>query len=240
MQVESKNARAIVAPHAGYSFSGIASAVAYSFLKNTKIRRFVIIGPNHTGIGPDISVYPSGYWETPLGKVKVDEELSEIFKEYHDTSAHEYEHSIEVQLPFLQYIFDDFTFLPIMVMKPENLQVIANKIPKDVGVIASSDFTHYGPAYGYTPFEENVRELVKQMDLKAIKHIIELDDRSFIKHVVDYNATICGFVPITIMIKWLKQRNVNGELLIYYNSGDVIGDYENFVAYAAIGFEDRE
>ncbi len=218
----------------------MASAVAYSFLKNTKLRRFVIIGPNHTGIGPNISVYPNGYWETPLGRVKIDEELSELFKEFHDKSAHEYEHSIEVQLPFLQYIFDDFTFLPIVVKEPENINSIARLIPKDVGVIASSDFTHYGRGYNYTPFPENAPELVKKMDLEAIEKIVNLDDMGFLEHVVRYNATICGFVPITIMIKWLKTMKVNGELLAYYNSGDVSGDYENFVSYAAIGFEDRK
>ena len=230
----------VITPHAGYTFSGLGSAYSYSFIKETKKRKFVIIGPNHNGIGPNISVYPYGYWETPLGRVEIDKELADIFKEFHDTTASEFEHSIEVQLPFLQFLFKDFTFLPITVKSPENINEIVNRIPKDVLVIASSDFTHYGPGYGYIPFEENTRENVENLDMDAIDKILKLDVKGFLEHMVEYNDTICGYVPITILMKWLKKFNSVGKLLNFYTSGDVIGDYENFVAYASIGFESRE
>ncbi len=200
----------------------------------------MIIGPNHTGIGPEISIYPPGTWETPIGSVRVDKELSNSFKEFHDLTAHEYEHSIEVQLPFLQFIFKEFTFLPIVVKNPENLDLIIKKIPNDVIVIASSDFTHYGPGYGFDPFRENKRGMVEKLDMDAIESILKLDVKGFLTHMVRYNDTICGYVPITILMKWLKRFDAKGKLLKYYTSGEIIGDYENFVAYASIGFENRK
>lgn len=236
----SKSPLGIIAPHAGYTFSGLGSAYSYKFIKKTKKRRFVIIGPNHNGIGPNVSVYPYGYWETPLGRVEVDKELSEKFSKFHDTTASEFEHSIEVQLPFLQYLFKDFTFLPITVKSPENINEIIEKIPKDVVLIASSDFTHYGPGYGYIPFEENKRENIRKLDMDAIERILELDVKGFLEHMVKYEDTICGYVPITILMKWLKKFKPIGKLLNFYTSGDIVGDYENFVAYASIGFENRE
>ena len=236
----SKDPLGIIAPHAGYSFSGIGSAYSYKFIEKTNKRKFIIIGPNHNGIGPNISVYPPGYWETPLGRVKIDEGLSKIFEKFHDTTASEYEHSIEVQLPFLQYLFDDFTFLPIIIKNPEDINEIVNKIPKDVMVIASSDFTHYGPGYGYFPFEENKRKNVEELDMDAIEKILKLDVKGFLEHMIHYDDTICGYVPIVILMKWLKNFETKGKLLNFYTSGDISGDYENFVAYASIGFENRE
>ena len=238
-QKPSNSPRGIISPHAGYTFSGLAAAHSYNFIKKTKVRRFVIIGPNHTGIGPDISVYPPGVWETPLGDARVDEELSNKFKDFHDLSAHEYEHSIEVQIRFLQYIFNDFTFLPITVKTPKIEEVIT-RLPSDVILIASSDFTHYGPGYGFDPFKSNKREKVERLDMDAIDSILKLDVKGFLQHMIEYNDTICGYVPITILLKWLKKFKVVGKLLKFYTSGDIVGDYENFVAYAAIGFEDKK
>lgn len=246
---------AAVVPHAGYQYSGPAAAHFYKMLaESARPDVFVIIGTNHTGAGPSVSVYPSGDWDTPLGRASVDGHfVSSLVKNSNfakeDESAHRYEHSVEVQLPFLQYLFGHIKFVPIVMRGLQVMQEAADlsnaimktaaEQKKKVVVIASSDFTHFGPSYMYTPFKSKYKENLYKLDKNMINAIEKLDEVSFLKHIVKTNATVCGYPAITTAIMFAKAMKLKkGKLLKYYTSGDVVKDYTNAVGYASIVFSD--
>lgn len=240
-----------IVPHAGYDYSGPCAAHVYKKLAESKKPDvIVIVGTNHSGMGPSVSVFASGDWQTPFGNVPVDSQFAqEIIKNspyaVEDQFGHKVEHSIEVQLPFLQYIYKDFKFVPIVLKglhileETEDLAnaiaVAANNLKKSVLLIASSDFTHYGPSYNYQPFGQKAKENVKEIDKKAIELIEKLDVAGFLKHIVKTNSTICGYPAITLAILFAKKVGLKKlKLLKYYTSGDISKDYTNFVGYASI------
>lgn len=251
----SKKYFAAISPHAGYFYSGPAAAHIYKEIgemKNPDL--FLIIGNSHTGLGPSISIYPNGKWHTPLGSVEVDENFVETLVKNSkfakiDLTAHEYEHSIEVQIPFLQFIFKEFKIIPIVFRGDEvlkeatdlanSIEKTAKKLGKKIFVIGSSDFTHYGPAYGYYPFLGSSKEIKKklyELDKGAIEKIINLNEKEFLTYLLEKKSTICGFAPIVATILYAKKFVKKGKLLKYYCSGDISQDYENCVGYGAIIF----
>lgn len=252
-----KKVVAVVVPHAGYSYSGPCAAHAYKAIAEAQQpETFVIIGPNHHGIGSSVAVYPEGEWITPLGKVEVDSQLATAVLENTtyasaDPIAHKYEHSIEVQLPFLQFVSKKFKILPVCmkglrVLKEANdlIGAILNaayKLNRKIIIIASSDFTHYGPSYMYTPFKgtkTQIKSKVEQMDKKAISYIEKIKEVDFLKHVIKNNATICGYASITSAIIYARSMKIKkGKLLKFYTSGDITKDYTNTVSYASIIFQ---
>jgi len=209
---------------------------AHAYATLPKADTYVLFGPNHTGYGSPVSV-SRDTWKTPLGTVEVDVELVDRFLGSIvdvDELGHKYEHSIEVQLPFLQYRFDgDFKILPIcMGMQDEETAVeigniIANLVSesrKRVVFIASSDFTHYQPA-----------KLAKETDNEVIDSILNLDVPGMYDRLYRRNASICGYGPIASMLTSSKKLGGNhATLLNYSNSGDVSGDLNAVVGYAAI------
>lgn len=232
----------IIAPHAGYVYSGYVAAFGYAELAKDGVpENVILLGPNHHGVGIPVAVSEANAWETPLGLVEVDKDFAKRLIEKSgilafDESAHRYEHSLEVQLPFLQFIFgDSFKIVPVT-MYLQNLEVsrklgraIAELI-KESGVkayiVASSDFTHY---------EEAGKAAEK--DKAAINAILKLDEREFYDVVIERDATICGYGTVMAIIsasKELEGRNVR--LLKYANSGDVTGDYSSVVGYASLVF----
>lgn len=236
-----------VSPHAGFTYSGPCAAHTYHAIYNgKKPRSFIILSPNHTGFGRT-SLTKENY-ETPLGIVKIDLELADsLLDNCHslidDMGSHIHEHSLEVQLPFLQYLYkEDFMIVPIVISSPHQCKELAigisNTLEKfeDVCIIASSDFTHYGPNYEYTPFKENIKENVKKLDMGAIDKILAKDFNGLMEYVDENNATICGYLPIAVMIKALEKRIKETKLLKYYLSSDIIPDKENSVSYASIVF----
>ena len=238
-----KNAVGAVSPHAGYQFSGPAAAHAYKEIGETKIPDvYVILGPSHSGYGTCISMQD---WETPLGKVPIDRELGKIISKRipANEEAHLSEHSIEVQLPFLQFVNNghDFRVMPVMVSHDisysETAEIIRESL-KEAGkkaiMIASSDFTHYGHAYGYVPFTINVKGKIKELDTGAIDAVRKMNAEKFIGYVKKKKATICGALPIAALLKAMDAKRA--KLLKYYTSGDVTGDYDSAVGYAAIAF----
>ncbi|MFH1895620.1 MAG: AmmeMemoRadiSam system protein B [archaeon] len=228
----------IIAPHAGTIYSGQTATWSYSLLN--KPETVVILSPNHTGYGEEISVYPEGCWETPLGTTTVDseavEKITEFFPEARkDEIAHLQEHSIEVQLIFLQHLFKGFKIVPITLMteNPEKLEKLAQAIiyaekttGKKFTVIASSDFTHFEP-----------EEKAKEKDFKAIELIKKLDVKAFHELVEKERLSICGHSPIEVLMNYCKTKGIKkAELIDYSNSGKITGDYSSVVAYASIGF----
>lgn len=236
---------AAVSPHAGYAYSGAIASYAYRELKkDRKIETAAIIGPNHTGIGPDISIFPEGTWETPLGEVMVDEKLAKKIAGKPvmdaagnmftlDETAHEAEHSVEVQVPFLQYLFGEVKIVPICMMDQsfETSVALGKRIADVAGgetvVIASSDFSHYIPyeqAYG--------------RDGKAIEAIKKLDEKLLFDYVSKYDISMCGPGCVAAAITYAKEKGAKeGRLLRYATSGDVVEDKKAVVGYAAFSLE---
>ncbi len=240
-QKNGKNVIASIVPHASYFYSGPAASFSYYYISKSPYRRFLIIGINHYCIGEKVALSKEN-WLTPLGIAKIDEGLLKIFSKHFkiDERAHK-DHSIEVQLPFLQFLFKDkFTFLPLSVygLSYEEIvsiaKIIKSNLPKDVSIIVSSDFTHYGFNYGYMPFNGNAKEKVYMDDLESIKLILRLKGKEFYERAL--SRTICNFYGITLLLEILKGTNVEGKLLKYYTSND-IRPSNNFVGYASIIFE---
>ncbi len=240
-----------VVPHAGYVYSGPCAAYVYKEIGESKIPDvFIILGTNHTGQG-ESSVLLDDF-ETPLGVVKVDKEFGQKLKENCGLEENEElqaeEHSIEVQLPFLQNIVKDkLRIVPIVVTHGSNYKKMAKGIKKtveeegkEVCIIASSDFTHYGLNYGYVPFTERVKDNMYKQDEIAIKHITHLDVETFLEYVDIKGATVCGTYAIAVMVEACKLIGCKkGKLLKYYTSADMMGDYSNAVGYASIIIEKK-
>ncbi len=243
-----------VVPHAGYGYSGFCAAWLYKELGEhiDNIDVVVIMGTNHTGFGGKITT-TTYYrrWSTPLGDIDVDIDFINKLKNYYphlsdDALAHTREHSIEVQLPFLQYLYGNkFSLVPIVVKDVTEEEATAfskalNKAINEDGrrfiVLASSDFTHHGDIYGYTIFYENIAANVKKLDLMFIEAIINLDTKKFLSLINKYNATVCGYGAIAILMEYSKMNNAHASLLKYYHSADITGDEDIVVGYASIIF----
>ncbi|MFH1857111.1 MAG: AmmeMemoRadiSam system protein B [Candidatus Omnitrophota bacterium] len=228
--------KAAVVPHAGYIYSGKVAAGLYSLLPDD-IETAVILGPNHTGLGKDYSLMKTGAWQTPLGKVEIDEDVAEqiskdaeILKD--DFTAHRMEHSIEVQVPFLQYINPRIKIVPIVLggHNLDDLKLIANAIAisaqkeRKMIVIASSDMTHYESA-----------QAAEEKDKKVIDAIIALDDKKLIQNVKEYSISMCGAATCYVAVNFAKKMGLKSARLInYQTSAEVSGDYSSVVGYASI------
>jgi len=224
----------IVAPHAGYIYSGLTAAYAYASLPKNLKKTIIVIGPNHTGYGSEVSVYPSGKWKTPLGEVEVDSEfVKELLKNCkiaeEDEAAHTYEHSIEVQLPFLQFLYgNEFKIVPICLMNqsPEVAECLANaliKSGKDFLLVASSDLNHY-ESY----------EVTRRKDTELINSIISLDVKKFYTTLKNLNISACGYGAIATLMSLMKNLNGKIELLRHSTSAEVSKDYSAVVGYGAL------
>jgi len=241
----------IIAPHAGYQFSGPGAAWAYKEIAESKLADvYIMLGLSHSGFPSCVSLED---WETPLGVVKVDEDFQRVLMANsalkQNENAHSQEHSIEVQLPFLQFVNRDYLkqlkIAPIIVSEDRNYEEIAQAIIKTVEqtrkkviIIASSDFTHYGINYGFFPFPDNIKENMYKLDKGAIDEIEKLDSAGFLDYINNTGATICGRTPISVAIATCKLLGAKkAKLLHYYTSGDIIKDYSSAVGYGAILIE---
>ena len=231
---------AIVVPHAGYDYSGPVAANSYYRLATSGLRESVIIlGPNHTGYGSGVSTMIDGQWATPLGEVPVNSPLASSIARLSglidvEEEAHKSEHSIEVQLPFLQFIYPRrFQFVPICMMLQdlETSIEIGNAIAKastgtGAMLIASSDWTHY-ESY----------ESAKKKDMEAIQAVLKVDEKKFQDTIEENHVSACGYGPVTAVIHASKILGAkHAKLLSYQTSGDTAGDKRSVVGYAAIAF----
>lgn len=229
-------AKAVVVPHAGYMYSGKVAGETYSRVEISPVT--VVMGPNHTGLGARVSVYPEGVWVTPFGEVPVNSDVTEKLVSYYpftaDTSAHLYEHSLEVQLPFLQFCTgfrEDLSIVPIVFQHISYVdceragEVLANALKDtDSLIVISTDFSHYVS-----------QDEANRLDSFAIDAILNLDSEELYRRVVSYNISMCGFIPATVGIVAAKLLGATGaELVMYRTSGDVTGDYSYVVGYAGI------
>jgi len=237
------NFRVCIVPHAGYDYSGPIAAHVYSRIDKAN---YIIIGPNHYLKGSPFSVYKKGIWKTPLGEILVDEENTEkLMKEQplfeFDVIAHENEHSIEVQLPILQYRFgNDFKIIPISVLNEfpdsillENCRKVGSTIAsflkenENYKLITTTDLSHY------LTYEECVRK-----DKIAIKSILKMNEKEFFEVIERENINACGFAAAAIAIVVAKKLGCKKAILLKYaNSGDVVDDKSLNVGYPAIIFK---
>mgnify|MGYP000179705028 FL=1 len=230
----------VVVPHAGYMYSGHVAAHGYFRLAEAGTPEVVfLLGPNHHGLGDPIAASAAEYWETPLGRVKVDLDIGEELAKKSgivtlEDLAHLHEHSLEVQLPFLQYIFgDEISIVPVsmMIQYPEASRILGYAIAdiiKERGlkayIVASSDFTHYEPA-----------EVASRKDKKAIDRILALDYKGLYDVVEETPVSMCGPGPVMALLAAAERLGAKrAKLLKYANSGDVTGDYSSVVGYASI------
>ena len=230
----------IVSPHAGYMYSGPVATNGYSKLAlDGKPDVFIILGPNHTGMGSGLSIQTEGAWQTPIGTAEIDTALAKRIQKSTDIidvdeAAHVNEHSIEVQLPFLQFVYKDtIKFVPICMMMQDltTCREVARSIFQETGdsnaaVIASSDFTHY-----------ESHEAASRKDRGAIDAILRLDEEQVNELGESSRVTMCGYGPITTLVVLSKLiKGVRPELLAYRTSGDVTGDKSAVVGYSSITF----
>ena len=231
----------LICPHAGYMFSGFVAAHAYHKLASDgKPDIVVLLGPNHTGYGSALATMNDGFWRTPLGDVEVDSELANhVVREASivdvDDSAHRFEHSIEVQLPFLQYLYgSDFKIVPICFLMQDlfSAKDVGEAIARALGgkngiIIASSDMTHYEP-----------QEKAEAKDRMALEAIEGMDEVKFYSVIETHHVSACGYGPIVALITAAKTLGTKeAKLLCYKTSGDVTGDYSSVVGYSAICFK---
>ncbi len=233
---EKQSALGIVSPHAGYVYSGRVAGNLYSKIKIPDT--VVILSPNHTGYGAPYSIWPGGSWRTPLGDVKIDEEIVNEWALHcdlieKDREAHLYEHAAEVQLPFIQY-FNPGVRIVVMVISARNiadlknigksLSLVLQKLRPDALVVASSDMTHH---------ESQVS--ANRKDKIAIHEILALNEDNLYRKVREMNITMCGIFPAVTMLVCAKERGATkAELVRYETSGDVTGDYDQVVGYAGV------
>jgi len=227
----------IVAPHAGFMYSGGVAGAVYSSV--TIPRTVLLLGPNHTGLGAAGAVYATGSWSTPLGDIPVETDLADRLLEGSsllsaDRNAHLYEHSLEVQLPFIQCLREDARIVPLTLMGfgldecREIGRAVAEAVTgygrEDVLIVASSDMSHYLP-----------HDLAKERDRLAIDRILALDPEGLFTAVRQHGISMCGSIPVTIMLfAAILMGAGSAELVRYATSGDVSGDYEHVVGYAGM------
>ena len=226
----------VVCPHAGYVYSGPTAAHSYHHLASeAKPDSIVVLGPNHTGLGGPVSLWGTGAWETPLGKAPINEELAGAILEASDIidvdeTAHLREHSIEVQLPFLQYIYSEVRFVPICMgyQDLETSRKVGRAIAeassgKDVLILASTDLTH---------MESKSSAAAK--DSGVIDRIASMDEASLQQWVRSQRVSMCGYGPVSAALVASKLLGASkAEILSYTTSGDITGDASAVVGYAA-------
>ena len=227
----------VVAPHAGYIYSGSVADAVYACIEPADT--YVIIGPNHTGMGKPFSIMTLGTWQTPLGDVSVDSTLAQSIlakSKYlqEDRTAHQNEHAIEVQLPLLQYFKPDIKIVPIILavatleiyreIGTATAEAIKGVSDKKIVIVASSDMTHY-----------ESQEAASTKDKRAIEEILKLDEEGLLDRVVKERITMCGYAPVVTMLTAAKILGAKtAELVRYQTSGDASGDFSAVVGYAGV------
>lgn len=234
---ESKSFIAFVSPHAGYMYSGPVAAYTYCYASLVKPELVILVGPNHYGLGSSVASMKDAVWDTPLGSIEVDNEAVDIAVKVSgiidiDFYAHIKEHSIEVQLPMLQFIYKhNYKILPIILWMQDQ------ETAKDVGraiaevakkksslIIASSDFTHYEP-----------NDVAYKKDRELINTVEELDTSRFYTILERLKVSACGYGAIASVMYASKLLGAkSAKLLKYATSGDVTGDMDSVVGYASI------
>lgn len=244
--VELSNIKALIVPHAGYRFSGQVAATAFKQLDDI-YKTVIIIGPSHKAAFNGASIPDVTHYETPLGLIKISKKAKTLLKEdifqSHPT-AHLEEHDIEIELPFLQSVLTNFEIIPILIgasTTKDELESIAQTLKNNIDdktlIVISTDFTHYGPNYGYIPFEQDIPANLNNLDMAAVDRILSRDPKGFLRFLDETKCTICGRLPITILLYMIEgDPTIKPYLLYYTTSGAITNDYSNSVSYITMAF----
>jgi AmmeMemoRadiSam system protein B len=230
--------KGVVVPHAGYYYSGhVAAYVFNEIAKDGFPKKVILLGPNHQSIGSQVSIMTHGSWTTPLGDVHISPDAKHYCTGVltADDVAHKYEHSIEVQLPFLQFLSDDFSFIPICFgwQEWDTVEEVGRILSRadDTLFIASTDFSHVG--FSGFPSEEHINTMVRDKDQLAIDKILHRDPQGLIETVREYDITMCGYGAVAAMLAAIQEKTTEAKLLKYATSYDVEPS-TYCVGYAAI------
>lgn len=228
--------RALVVPHAGWMYSGKVAGAVYGRVALPKL--VVLLGPNHTGLGPSGSIMTRGRWAIPGGDLEIAADLAEAIlarcaELREDESAHAREHALEVQLPFLRRLRPDVQFVPLTLMKTDLAfclavgRAVAATVaawPESVLLISSTDLNHY-----------ESQAVSNRKDRLAIEAILALDPDGLQRTVRDHHISMCGIAPTTALLAALRDLgSPRAELIRYMTSGDVSGDYDRVVGYGGV------
>ena len=232
--VSKQAAMGVVAPHAGYMYSGKVAGSVFSRIRVPE--RVVLLGVNHRGIGERVAIMKEGFWDMPNGRVELDSVMADRLLSHCplvqvDAEAHRYEHSLEVQIPFIQGIRSDFKLTPIAlaflpysdcVLIGRALARSIRKVGESTLIVASSDMTHY-----------ESQEVAGEKDRMAMDRISALDPEGLYNTVVEHHISMCGVIPVAItLLACLEMGAEHSDLVAYATSGDATGDYSQVVGYA--------
>ena len=229
-------ARGCVVPHAGYLYSGHVAGAVYSAIEIPA--RCILLGPRHFPGGEAMAIISEGSWRTPFGDAQIDSELAAELKRAcpllrEDRMAHEREHSLEVQIPFLQQLAANLRFVPVVLatQRYQDLETLGHAVARVIAahtepvvLIASTDMNHY---------ESDA--ITRTKDHKAIDHILALDPRGLYDLVRSEGITMCGYAATAAMLIAMRDLGAkDAELIRYATSGDITGDWDQVVGYAGI------
>lgn len=244
---------ALISPHAGYRFSAPVAAAGYRCLQGRSYKRVIVLAFSHrasaTYRGVDVPRELSAY-ATPLGDVPIDREVCDQLFKHRLFDSHPRadggEHSLELQLPFLQRAVGNFRLVPLLVGQmsaqdfAEAAQAIVPWLDDETLLVTSSDFTHFGPDYGYEPFTDGVPDKIRAYADRAAEPIAKCDFDGFASHLAKTNDTICGRGPILLLLRVLSaQGGAQGVRAAYDTSGNITGNWRNSVTYQSFVFTRR-
>jgi AmmeMemoRadiSam system protein B/AmmeMemoRadiSam system protein A len=238
-KAEKEEVVGLLVPHAGYIYSGLVVGATISRIKFKDT--FIIMGPSHTGMGKPFSIMTEGVWKTPLGEVEIDSELAKKIVEVsgymqEDYRAHQQEHAVEVQIPFLQYFRPDVRIVPVILAHApaaaykeigRDIARAIKELNRGVVIMASGDMTHYEP-----------QKTAEKKDSLAIEAMLDLDEDELTRRYKTQDISMCAHGPVVCLISAAKGLSVAGaELVKYQTSGDTTGDYDAVVGYAGVIFK---
>lgn len=244
---------ALISPHAGYRYSAPVAAAGYACLRGQTYKRVIVLAFSHRNAGfyhgVDVPQKLTAY-ATPLGQVPIDRKVCDRLLENPLFSSHPAvdggEHSLELQLPFLQRVLKEFSLVPLLVGRmadrdyAEAAQAIILVLDEQTLLVASSDFTHFGPNFGYQPFKDDLPNELRRLAVQAAVPLGACDYDGFVEHLAKTNDTICGRGPITLLLRILSmQGGARGLRAAYDTSGQLTGDWTNSVTYQSFVFTRR-
>jgi AmmeMemoRadiSam system protein B len=242
---------ALIEPHAGYVYSGRVAGEGFRGVRGQEVGRVLLIGPSHYeaftgGVVPEAEAY-----RTPLGDVALDVDALETLTRHPRIKASNRpfgpEHSLESEIPFLQRaLAPGWRLVPVLLgsgvsgaLAQEIADAIRPLLDETTLVVVSSDFTHYGPRFGYVPFHDDVRARIRSLDMGAVERIRRRDVSGFESYLQETGATICGRDAIDVLLRLLPS-DVEGRLTAYDTSGSLTGEWDHSVSYASMTFRRQD
>jgi len=239
---------AIIAPHAGYIYSGSVAASAFRLLRNEPVATVILIGPSHYSAFEGAALPAASSYATPLGEVPLALEpirqLADRPEIHIGDRPFSSEHSLEAEIPFLQRMLrPGWQLLPLLIGtggRDEARRAVAHALRplwgRDTLVVVSSDFTHYGHSFGYVPFEDRIAERLETLDMGAVRLILAGDGEGFAAYVSRTGATICGQAAIRVLLG-MSRSTTDASMVAYDTSGRLTGNWEHSVSYASLVFQ---